>query len=296
MDIDSLHIQDSSAFIVQPDSGIIIEDSLPLRDDTTMTAFGLFFGDSNKINPIPVKTIKSDQKSLFKSQKNERSDLTIKERNYLNIDWITIHLIICLILTAWVQIYYGKRLRQIIKAFGGMRYTNILSKEGNLFRERISIPLFIIYLVSLSLLIYQVTAGQSGIEMSGFKGLKYYSLIILVILILWFIKNTAVRFVGKIFKNHIILSEYMHTNFIFNMVTGLILLPFIIVSVYLPSLIAVYTGIALWLVIFFYRFVRELFTGLTYTKFSLFPRILYLCTFEIIPFLVFTKLIMSYLS
>jgi hypothetical protein len=296
MDIDSLHIQDSSAFIIQSDSGIIIEDSLPLRDDTTMTAFGLFFGDSTKYNPVPVKTIKSDQKSLFKSQNTERSDLKILERNYLNIDWITIHLIICLILTAWVQIYYSKRLRQIIKAFGAMRYTNILSKEGNLFRERISIPLFIIYLVSLSLLIYQVTAGQSGIEMSGFKGLKFFSIIILVILILWFIKNTAVRFVGKTFKNHIILSEYMHTNFIFNMVTGLILLPFIIVSVYLPSLIAVYTGIALWLAIFLYRFVRELFTGLTYTKFSLFPRILYLCTFEIIPFLVFTKLIMSYLS
>lgn len=296
MDIDSLPLQDSSFTLIQADSGIIIEDSLPLRDDTTMTAFGLFFGDSTKFKPIPVKTFKSDQRSLFKSQSTENPDLKVVERNYLNVDWITFHLVICLILIAWVQIYYGKRLRQIIKAFGGMRYTNILSKEGNLFRERISIPLFIIYLVSMSLLIYQVTAGQSGIEMSGFKGLKFFSLIILVILILWFIKNTAVRFVGNIFKNHIILSDYMHTNFIFNMVTGLILLPFIIVSVYLPSLAVVYIGIGLWLVIFFYRFVRELFTGLTYTKFSLFPRILYLCTFEIIPFLIFTKLIMSYLS
>lgn len=272
------------------------EDSLPLRDDTSATAFGLFFGDSTKYTTIPIKIYKTEQKSLFRTQSSSFQEIKTPVRQNLNIDWITFHLIICLALAAWVQIYYGKRLKQIIKAFAGTRYTSILSKEGNLFRERISIPLFIIYLVSLSLMIYQVTAGQSGAEMSGIIGLKFFSLIILVILVLWFIKNSSVRFVGKLFKNQVILTDYMHTNFIFNMVTGLILFPFIIVSVYLPSQMAVYIGIAIWLVIFFYRFVRELFTRLNYTKFSLFSRILYLCTFEIIPFLVFTKLVMSYLG
>ncbi len=80
------------------------------------------------------------------------------------------------------------------------------------------------------------------------------------------------------------------------MVTGLILLPFIIFSVYCHLSYLVYAGVVVWLLIYFYRFVRELFTGFSYANFSLFSRILYLCTFEIIPFLVVTKLIMSYLN
>lgn len=293
MQQDSIQVQDTALLLIHPDSLIAEEDSLPVKNDTSSTVFSLFFGDSTKFNPIPNKVYKSDQKSLFNTQNPVSGEYKMTVRQSYNTDWITIHLVICLVLTAWVQIYYGKRLRQIIRAFTGIRFTSILSKEGNLFRERISIPLFIIYLVSISLLIYQVAAGQST---SGIEGLKFFSVIILAVLMLWFIKNVLVRFAGKIFKNQVILTDYMHTNFIFNMVSGLLFLPFIVVSVYLPSATAAYAGIAIWLIIFLYRFVRELFTGLTYTKFSLFSRILYLCTFEIIPFLVFTKLVMSYLS
>jgi hypothetical protein len=192
--------------------------------------------------------------------------------------------------------YYSKRLQQIIKAFGGMRYTNILSKEGNLFRERISIPLFIIYLISFSLLIYLIIAGDSEPTVMNLSGLKFFSIIVLGVLLTWFIKNLALNFIGVLFKNQLILSDYMHINFIFNMVTGIILLPFVIFSVYSSVSYLVYAAVVVWLLIYFYRFVRELFTGLSYTNFSLFSRILYLCTFEIIPFLVVTKLIMSYLN
>ena len=296
MQPDSLQFQDSTMLVMQPDSGIVLEDSLPVSRDTSATVFGLLFGDSSKFEPVPNKVYKNDQKSLFKTQQVQSLDYKSNTRHSLNLDWITLHVVICLVLISWVQIFYGKRLRQILKAFGGTRYANILSKEGNLFRERISIPLFIVYLVTFSLLIYQVVAGQSAPNMSGFSGLKFFSLIILVILLLWFVKNIAVRFVGTIFKNQVILSDYMHTNFIFNMATGLILLPLIIISVYLPSVLAIYIVIAIWLVVFFYRFVRELFTGLNYTKFSLFARILYLCAFEILPFLVFTKLVLNYIG
>jgi hypothetical protein len=156
--------------------------------------------------------------------------------------------------------------------------------------------LFIIYLVAFSLLIYLIIAGDSEPTIMNLSGLKFFSLIVISVLLTWFIKNLALNFIGVLFKNQLILSDYMQINFIFNMVTGLILLPFIIFSVYMSFSYLIYAAVVVWLLIYFYRFVRELFTGLSYTNFSLFSRILYLCTFEIIPFLVVTKLIMSYLG
>jgi hypothetical protein len=238
----------------------------------------------------------SYRKSMFNSHELVPKNQLAIQRNFYGRDWITIHLVICLLLFAGVQMYYSKRLRQILKAFGGIRYTSILTKEANLFRDRISIPLFIIYLVSMSLLIYLIVAGDTEPTIMNLGGLKFFSIIVLFVLLTWFIKNLALNFIGVLFKNQLILADYMHINFIFNLVTGIILLPFIILAVYMSNSYIIYAAVVIWLLIYFYRFVRELFTGLSYTNFSLFSRILYLCTFEIIPFLVVTKLIMSYLG
>ncbi|MCD4790248.1 MAG: DUF4271 domain-containing protein [Bacteroidales bacterium] len=236
------------------------------------------------------------QPSIFTSHYLEVKDQQPFERNIFSHDWITIHLLICLCLFAWVQIYYKKRLKQIVKAFTGMRYLNQLSRDGNIFKERIAIPLLIIYLVSFSLLIYLFFTLILESTYQNMYGLKLFSGIMLFILLAWFIKNLVLNFIGNVFNNYLIVTEYILTNFIFNMITGLVLLPFIIVSVYMPSQEMIYAGAILWVLVFIYRLIRELITGLSYTKFSLFNRILYLCIFEIIPLLAITKLVMNYLT
>jgi hypothetical protein len=118
----------------------------------------------------------------------------------------------------------------------------------------------------------------------------------LSVLISWFLKNIVINIIGTVFKNPLVISEYIYTNFVFNIFIGLLLIPVIIVALYIPAISAVYVGIALWFLIYFYRLVRELFLGLSFAEFSLFYRILYLCTLEIIPLLVLTKLAMNYLA
>lgn len=236
------------------------------------------------------------QPSILTSHYLEVKDQQPFERNIFSHDWITIHLLICLSLFAWVQIYYKKRLKQIIKAFTGVRYLNQLSRDGNIFKERIAIPLLIIYLVSISLLIYLFFTFILESAFLNFYGLKLFSGIMLFILVSWFIKNLALNFIGNVFKNYLVVTEYILTNFVFNIITGIVLLPLIIVSVYMPSQEMIYTGAILWVLAFIYRLIRELITGLSYTKFSLFYRILYLCTFEIIPLIAITKLVMNYLT
>ena len=99
--------------------------------------------------------------------------------------------------------------------------------------------------------------------------------------------------VGKIFKNHLLLSEFTLINFIFNVNLGFWLLPFLVLSVFLPSDEAIYSGFFFWLLVFIYKLLRQFFTGLGYPNFSLLNRFLYLCALEIVPFLVIIKLVYS---
>jgi len=236
------------------------------------------------------------QPSMFSSHQLKANDKSPSIKNFVNYDWITVHLIICLILLGWSRVYFGKRFNQILKAFFSIRQMNTLAREGNLFRERISIPLLINYLVSFSLLIYLALVELVQASFFELTGIRLFSVIMLFVLISWFLKNIAINLVGTIFRNSLVATDYVYTNFVFNIFNGLILIPVVVLAIYLPALEAIYAGIVLWFIIYLYRLIRELFTGLSFKEFSLFSRILYLCTLEIVPLLVLIKLIMSYLT
>ncbi len=267
----------------------------PVQFDTLYNFFDKIASpDSLSRYALPRKNL--NRPSVFSNHLLKPTDTQPIEHTTYSSDWITIHLLICIGLIAWVRLYYPKRLNQVFRSFTGSFYFNQLTREGNIFRERISIPLLIIYLVSTSLLIYLLINGVTGLSGLALKGLKMYSAIMLLVLVTWFLKNAVLTFFGVLFRNEVILSEYLLINFIFNMVVGLVMLPVLIMAVYIPSQQVLYSGIIIWALAFIYRLLRELFMGSSFTKFSLFHRILYLCTFEILPLLVLTKLVMSYLT
>ncbi len=234
--------------------------------------------------------------SVFQSHTLKPQDKEPLEHNYTNIDWISVHFMLLLGLLAWVRINYHKRLFQIAKSFVAPRYLNQLAREGNIFRERIVIPLFVIYLISFSMLLYLLLKNFSDFHLEGYSSFQLFSIILLIVLILWFLKNILVHFIGITFKNELILQDYMLTNFVFDLISGLFLFPVLAISVYISSKEILLAALVFWLLVFVFRIARELFTGLSYTKFSLFNRFLYLCALEIIPILIFIKLVMSNLS
>ena len=178
----------------------------------------------------------------------------------------------------------------------GNRFQGMLVREGNILRERISIALMIIYLISTSLLFYLFFTRILNSEMLQLKSFKLFSFIMLVVIVLWILKNLANTIIGRVFQNPVIISEYLLTNFIFNITVGTLLFPVLILAVYLPSVEMVYFGLGIWIISFIYRLIRLLFTSLSFTKFSLFNRFLYLCTFELSPVFILIKLVMSNLG
>jgi len=296
--LNSLTPQDTSNHVLKnSDSAIFSTNTLEssIKHENARWSDTSVYSDTTVLSKVPELAEKSARPSIFSSHSIVIEDGKPLNNHLVNQDWITVHLLISISLIAWVQIFFNKRLKQIFKSFIGVRFSNQLSRGGNIFRERISIPLLIVYLISISLFIYLSLTNILNISIQDFSGLKLFSVIILFVLVSWFIKNITISVIGNVFKNYLILTDYILTNFIFNIISGLILIPVLIIALYLPSLEALYSGVLLWGLMFFYRLLRELFTTLSYTNFSLFNRILYLCTLEIIPLIVLTKLVMRFL-
>ncbi len=234
--------------------------------------------------------------SILKDHQLRPDMITPQSRPYGNEDWITVHFLLVLVIYAWIRLFYFKRLKQAIKAFYGLRFQGMLVREGNILRERISIALMIVYLIATSLLFYLFFTRILHYELLQLTSFKLFSFIMLVVIILWVLKNLANSIIGQVFKNEIILSEYLLTNFIFNITVATLLVPLLILAVYIPSVEMIYISLAVWIIAFIYRLIRLLLTSLSFTKFSLFNRILYLCTFELAPVLVLIKLVVSNLG
>ncbi|MEZ5082347.1 MAG: DUF4271 domain-containing protein [Bacteroidales bacterium] len=242
---------------------------------------------------------KTNQKTIISVLANNKfgaEKIEPKTNFLLNQDWITIHILIILMVVAWANTFYRKRVKQVFNAFFSTRNQTFMVRDGNLFRERISIALLIVFLFSISLFIYLFSTELLHLKIFDLSGFKYFSFLFLAVLLTWVLKNLAITFIGITFKNSLILEEFLLTNFIFNIVSGVFLLPFIVVAVYFPSVIIIKIGLYFLIIVFIYRMFRQLLLNSGGIKFSWYNRILYLCTFEIIPILIIIKLVMSNLN
>ncbi len=210
-------------------------------------------------------------------------------------DWILGILISCFILLAWVQVFYPKRLRQILVAPYSKRFLNQLVREGNLFSERISVAMGLVYLLIFPLLVYQVYDLMADHKYSNlFSGFTVYLLLVAIFLLFWAIKISLIKFLGTVFRTHQSTSEYLMNIFLFNFLTGLVLLPFLVLVVYLKSVFFLQICLIITALFFLLAFIRGFLIGFSLTKFSYLFLFMYLCSLEILPFIVLMKIFNLY--
>jgi hypothetical protein len=257
---------------------------------STLTSDTLLLSDSaSVVAPIQNKT-------FFTTESLKGDYFNPVEIQKTSNDWIAVHLIILFVLLAWVRFFYRKRLSQVFSSVVAHHYFYQLTREGTLFRERISIPLFIVYLVSVSMFIYLLVICFLPPSVTDLQDIKLFSAIILIVLVFWIIKNGVINLSGIIFKDYYSSAEILLTNFVFNLVLGLVFLPVVVIAVYYNSENILYAGVIFWLILTLYRIGRELYSSISLLNYSVYYRILYLCTLEILPLLVVTKLVIRVLG
>jgi len=270
----------------KPGDTSAIDESFAVSLYTTFNNRDTTLFDSSSFQPIT---------SVLKDHDLKAINTAPLSRSQLNTDWITVLILSGLIFLAYIKVSHGKRFQQIFYSFFSHRYQSIMERDGSIFKDRILIPLILIYTISFSIFIglafWYFLPNLYFVEVS-FMFILYISLIVML---LGFLKNFSIWIYGNMFKSSFIRSEIILSNYIFNMVFGIFLFPVIILYIYIPSPVFLYIGFFLWLFTLAYKLLRQSLTRFSDTKFSYFNRFIYLCTFEIAPIAILIKLIMNWL-
>lgn len=239
-------------------------------------------------------TLPSHVPSMFTGHQLQPDDFGTARPHRTQPDWIFAVLLICFVLIAWARVFYHKRLHQVFLAPFSRRFINQLMRDGNLFRERVAIALGIVYVMTFALLLYQWNEMRLGFIFNGIPGPYLYLLIIMTIIGGLTAKVTLVNVLGIIFRTKETTYNYLLNLMIFALVTGPVLLAALVFIVYLQSVLLLYICLGIYLLLFSIQFIKGFFIGLTLTKFSYLFLFVYLCSLEILPFLVLVKILFNF--
>ncbi|MDP4290286.1 MAG: DUF4271 domain-containing protein [Bacteroidota bacterium] len=242
----------------------------------------------SKFKLRPVHT----EKSIFTSTQLKAVNVEPALINDQGFNWLTGILVMCFVIYTVTQFLYSKRLRQIFKAALARRYVSQLIREGELFRERITIGLLFIFFFTAATFIFQDIRYVLNIDLA-YPGLTYFS-ILTGLFVFWLIKVSAIRFLGFVFKNQSSAYEYNLTSLIYLEIIGLILLPLSLPAIFQDPQLFSKIGLIVILTGLLINLIRGFLVGLYNTKFSIFYLILYLCTLEILPLIVVVKIFINH--
>jgi len=252
-------------------SGQIVADTMTVREPGSLLTHGAYIMDKPAGNSIAA----------------------IHHANF-SADWIFWIILGGFILLAMTKFYFEKRLALIFSSVFSRSSANLLIRESNAFRFQSFSFLLIIYLISITLFVFQVFRYLSPGSVDFWPNILFYLKIVGAFIAFFLIKITTIRIVGFIFKNPHTASEYIQNMFIFNLFAGIILLPLVLFIHYSHSSLFLFVSFGFLIILMILRFIRGIFVGLSDHKFSLFHLFLYLCTLEILPLIVIAKLIDKY--
>ena len=184
---------------------------------------------------------------------------------------------------AFLRVHFGRSLFLIGQATFTQRHTNhFLRETNNLNISPYLIPFFVIV---LSLFISHPSLNRSS--WSILVILKYTFCISLFLAV----KYLLIRWIGHLFQKLYFFEEVIFFTFLFEKVAGLLLFPFLVLSIYAPfdSIKFLQLGFLLFFFFLLLKWVRMLYLGFFKRSFSKTHLFIYLCILEILPLVVIVK-------
>ena len=233
--------------------------------------------------------LQNAERSFTLIQPENTRNINPRPKNLIHNDWGFFLIISGFILLSIIQILYKRRLKMILHGVFGRHYASQLIRERNIYNELISLLLFIIYILSFSLFIYE--SLNIFADKTGFKPTPVIYIYIAAFLTLfWFVKVFLIWIIGVIFSTQMRSSEYLLNIFLINLLTGLVLLCILLPMIYINGKIFFYIGLIFLSTTFFFKLFKCINIGLSYVKFSRLQLFLYLCTLEILPLVILVKI------
>jgi len=214
-----------------------------------------------------------------------------KPSHDLRPDWMMVIIIGCLVLLAWLKLFYNKFLDQTIQSVTNYQLSTKLLRDQNMFSRRVAFALNINFILAGAAFIYLIL-GFFHIRffaLSDILSYLAYAGILTLLLILRFLVSHTV---GHVFNRHSEFREYLHQLMLIHKSLGIYLLILVISIAYIKDDLRIYLIYLSGLLIIaaaVFRVGKGIKIALTNKDVLIFYLILYLCTLEILPLLIFYR-------
>lgn len=247
--------------------------------------------DSTRFDRIPEPFL-----SVSGSQKQESShDLAPIPHQYQRsaLNWTLVIGFISIFLLLALKTYYRRLVAQVVTTLVNFQLAEKLYREKNVIVRRAFILMNLNFILIISLFIMLLTIYWD-FKLTGNYFTDYLSILGIVVAVL------VARLIlfyssGLLFEKLPPVSEHIHLIYLVNKNLGLILLPLSFIAIYASGRIAeiaLITGVSILLIATVYKLIRGFLIILRGGVF-LFYAIMYLCTLELLPLALGSKLIIS---
>ena len=196
-------------------------------------------------------------------------------------------------LLLFVYLLYFKKTLQLVQGVFSYGSSRQLQREGYSFFKFFSLALTAVYIICASIFFMDLNIRMRWITFQHNEWLLPAYLICLSVLLLT--KKIFSSVFSLFLKNQKALNDYFF-QYSFSIKTeGLLLLPVCLLLHYsaIPPVYLLFLGLLIPGLIFVVRIMRTLLWGRAEYGFSIFHIVLYLCTVEIIPLVVFIKILVA---
>lgn len=205
-------------------------------------------------------------------------------------DWMIWAVILSLGALSVAKLFYPHRSAQILRAAISGRHFNMMERDGNLFDETPAWLMFINFLTISALLATQTIIQLDIVSPANtIAPILIFICVACLITLYLLLKGMLTGFFAWVFNTQKANRAYFKNIFLYNCLSGIVLLPLVVFNTYNPSLPGLYLSWAVLLLFSFIKVIRGAIIGYTQARYSTYYLILYLCAIELAPVLILAK-------
>jgi len=211
----------------------------------------------------------------------------LRENPTLFEPWMIFVFIVSLGFLAYIRKVYSKRFGLLLKTALRLQILRQVMREELLFSHRASLVLFTHFILMSAILLYGAN-NYYGVISNSRQGFVGFLVIALALLVLYLLKFSLIGFLKWLYQDEGLLREYRFEVFSVCKILGLVFLPLAVLSMTLNqwslSWVFPLAGI-IFVAAFVFRVIQGLALSFSYSVSPIYI-ILYLCTLEILPFIL----------
>ncbi len=224
--------------------------------------------------------------------KSQSDKIHLQNRQY----WIEGIILFSLLIIVWARNVHTKRFVRIGKAFFNIREFYQVVQDEYAMTNGLSIGLVLLFVLILSVFIYQVNVFYNLFALTPAPFL-FYLKIVAIVLLFFICKLFIVNMLGSLFYGRSEkVADFVYNIFLMNNISGIVLIPIVIFTAYFtivarPAILVVSAIILISM--YLYRMGRAFRISSGEGNVSRLYFFVYLCSLELLPYLVIFKVITS---